>query len=190
MTQRNRHSSLQIFYDEIYEPEKTTEPLLETYFKIIDSVDKDKLFEPVLLREFSDLGLEMIDRSPSKNVKNETKDFVHFLHAIATKESGVDVPTTFARDKISIGIFLIGRPETYLTYGIEPYIHKIREKHKEGINTLYLCAKGPQLISAAKSIAIHLEKTGMFKKVGEFQQKTAFYERKNKAIIRIAMKSS
>jgi len=174
MTRRNRHSSLKIFYDEFFEPEKAKEPALENYFKTMDSIDENGLFETILLHEFLDLGLEMFNRSPRADVMNETRDFVHFMNAIVTKEPDEDVPIVFNGAKIYVHISLIDRA-IYLQQGIKPYVDDIMNLREEKVKSVYLCAMSHVPVLAAKGIATFLEKEGTFRRIGETKRKFRFH---------------
>lgn len=182
MTQRNRQSSLQIFYDEVYEPEKARQPTLETYFKAMDSIDENGLFEPILLREFQGLGLEMLNRNPSTAIMNETKDFVDFMHTISTKEPEIDVPVVFSGERMRVYVPLVDA-KAYLQKGIKLYIDEILKQRTEAkVKSVYVCGIGPIPVLATREIVATLEKAGAFRRIGETERKFSFHKFPQKGI--------
>jgi hypothetical protein len=182
MTRRNRQSSLQIFYDEVYEPEKARQPTLETYFKAMDSIDENGLFEPILLREFQELGLEMLNRNPNTEIMKETKDFVDFVHALSTKEPDVDVPMIFSGERIRVLVPLVDA-NIYLQQGIKLYVDEIlKQRDKARVKSVYLCGMGPIPVLAAREIVTGLEKAGAFRRIGETEREFTFHKSLRKGI--------
>jgi hypothetical protein len=182
MTQRNRQSSLQIFYDEVYEPEKVRQPTLENYFKAMDSIDENGLFEPILLREFQVLGLEMFNRNPSTAIMQETKDFADFIHAISTKEPDANVPVVFSGERMRVHVPLVDG-KACLLQGIKLYIDEILSRRQEsGTKSVYVCGMGPVPTRAVREIAAILEKTGAYRIVGEAERKFSFHNSLQKGI--------
>jgi hypothetical protein len=189
LTENKRNTALQLFYEEVYEPEKTREPSIEKYHSTMDALDEQGLLTRLLLREFSDLGLKMYQRAPNDAVKEETRRFVEFLDKIATKEPRVDVPLDFEGDKIRSSIILIARPEIRRQKRITPYITQILKCVKNGANTIYVCARGKS-VPIAKDVAKAFEDSPILRKVAELEHKLPFYKGRRTDAVVIIFKST
>lgn len=84
LSEKKRNTALQMFYEEIYNPEKKQEPLIGIYHGKFELLDDQDLLN-LVLRGFSDLGLVMYERAPEDVIKTETRMFVDFIEKIATK---------------------------------------------------------------------------------------------------------
>lgn len=187
LTEKKRHSALQIFYNEVLEPEIEKETNIDKYCKIMDGLDEEGLFDILLLRELSNLGIDVYSKTPSKEVKEETRRFVEFLEKIVTKKPGVDINPTFEGDRIRTSIVLIARPEVYWSKGIVPYLKWIRKCINKDIKSVYVCARGPLNTSIAKRVPIPLEESSEVRKISEKETKLPFYKGKRTNVICIVL---
>lgn len=189
LTENKRNSALQIFYNEIYEPEKTQEPLIENYHTTMDSLDEKGLFTRLLVREFSELGLKMYGRASTTEIKEETRRFAEFLDRIATRERGVDVPLDFEGDSIRSSIVLIARPEVYRRRGLTPYINAILGCTETGCETIYVCASGTANVSVAKKVIRTFRESPVLRIVARLEHRLPFYRGRRPVAIVVILKS-
>ena len=72
------------------------------------------------------------------------------------KNGGEDVPLTFNEKYIKIAIILVAKPETEI-WGIGPFMKRIKENIKNGVNVIYIFARGKN-IELAKEITKECKK--------------------------------
>jgi len=166
-----RHDALQIFVEEIFDPETEKTPDVKKYCTTMENLDARRLFTRVLLREFLELGAEAYLEVPAESIKEETKKFVEFLEKIATKERGVDVPLNFEGNRIRTSLILIARPEVGDLHGIDPYLNAVKTCVEKRINSIYILAAGQLNITAAKLVAQQFEHSEEIKKIEEREYK-------------------
>lgn len=134
-------SSFSYFVTEIMRPKIEGDPEIKEFCTVIDTLDERGLFTRVLLRELKELGYRRAGVTETGDTVFETGEFTKFLNEIARKEQGEDVPLTFSRNYIKVSIILIAKPETGII-GADPFIRRIKQKIKEGINVIYIFARG------------------------------------------------
>lgn len=179
-----RHDALQIFVDEIFDPETGKNPNVKKYCTTMENLDTRRLFTRVLLREFLKLGAEAYPEIPAESIKEETKNFVEFLEKIATKERGVNVPggLDFEGNRIRTSLILIARPEVRDLYGVDPYLSAVKTCVEKGINSIYILAAGQLNIITAKLVAQQLERSEEIKKIEEHEHKMRLGDKDVKAL--------
>ena len=177
-----------MFFEEIYEPEKTQQPLIEKYHTTMETLDEQGLM-PIILREFSDLGLKMYQKAPNDDVKKETKGFLEFADKIATKEPRVNVPLDFEGDIIRSSIILIARPELAAKGTAAPFMKAVLQCIDEGANTVYVAARG-RSTEIARKVGKAFEASPTARKAAELEQRLPFYKGRRTTSMVIILKST
>lgn len=132
-------SSFSYFVTQIMRPKTEGDPEIKEFCTVIDTLDERGLFTRVLLRELKELGYRRAGVTETGDTVFETGKFTKFLNEIARKEQGEDVPLSFSRNYIKVAVILIARPGIPVT---DPFMKMIKQKIKEGINVIYIFARG------------------------------------------------
>src|SRR5690606_5696840 len=127
----------------------------------IEEVDDNGLMTRILLRELNNFGDKLIGRLPKPEHKDESDKFLDFINQIATREFDDDTPLAFINDTLKVGVVLVARIETYLNYGLEPYLRRIKLGRANGIESFYLLARSEKVEILIK-VADELLNTGNF----------------------------
>lgn len=188
LSEKKRNSALQMFFEEVYEPEKTQQPLVEKYNATMEALDEQRMLT-VILREFSDLGLKMYQKAPNDDVKKETKDFLEFADKIATREPRVDVPLDFKGDTIRSSIILIARPELAARGTAAPFMGAVLHCVDEGASTVYVAARG-RGVEIARKVGNAFEASPIVRRVSELEKRLPFYKGRRASSIIIVLKST
>jgi hypothetical protein len=147
-----------------------SEPEVIRLCKVLDDLDAIGMFEPLVLREFADLGKTLGGVPPNAAVKNETKDFVDFGEKLAEKTPGVDISPDFHRRFLRVSIILIAKLTTYASRGLSPYTNAVDRCFKDEVNSIYVCARGVN-ITAAEYLDEWLKGNQSWRRVGAARQK-------------------
>ena len=115
------------------------------------SIDENGLFTQVLLREIKDKGSRLLGKLNTDSFKEETKNFVGFLHTIATREVGDNsTKLQFLGKYYNVAILLVANLDNYYTHGNQMYINRVSVNINEGAESIYLCAKNEKRRIAEK----------------------------------------
>lgn len=129
------------FYSEVLKEEISDEKLIK-FLEIMEKIDQRGLFTRLLLREFGRLGVRSYPRIMVDEIKEETREFVEFLHQLSVKDRNIDVNLHFKRDTLRISILLVARPRIIARTGVEPYIKKAKQYLKGRNVVLYIFGSG------------------------------------------------
>lgn len=132
--------------------------LTENYYKV-DDTRRGGIFGPVLLSEYEKLSSY---GRPDDQIRRDTEQFLNFLHEIATKNRGEDVPLRYEGDTIDVHIVLAAK--TYID-DADPYIDSCK-KGLAKANTTYLLSVGRNIPLAEETVATIKELPG----VDEFEE--------------------
>ena len=152
LVEKKRFDARQLFLDEIYEREAKKGSILERYCNTLDKLNDKGLFLGVVVQEFSSLGKRTGSAIPDKKTRFETISFMNMLERLANKPPGKDVNPTYIGENIKCSIVLIARYETYLMYGLDPYLNWINKCCEKGICSVYVCARGDANTMIVKKI--------------------------------------
>ena len=154
----------QYFFENFLRPGVQENPQLQEDCTALDLIHDRGLFTRVFLRQLHVMGEKVFPATPDAALQNETRDFKNFLHQIASKQRGVNVPggLTFAGSKIRASVMLVAKEET-LVYGLTPYLRRTSICRSRGVEYLYICGIGADNISLAEHIAKVEEAAGVLR---------------------------
>ena len=101
-------------------------------------IDEQGLFNTILLVELEDLGRRVDGLESQPYMTSVAQELVKFVHRLATKQVGIDVPLKFERAHARVAVVRVAKAETILDRGIQNYVDAAKENIKQGIYTLYL----------------------------------------------------
>jgi len=76
----------------------------------------------------------------------EIESLVDFLHRIAAKELGQDVPLTLFRAHMQVAVILVARTRKLLERGIEPYVRAVHANVGRGVSSVYVIQFDKELL--------------------------------------------
>ena len=127
----------------------------------IEEIDDNGLFTSVLLRELDFYGNQLVGKLPTNEHFQEADNFVNFIYDIAIREPDENTPLQFSDATLKIAVLLVAKKETYLNYGLAPYLRRIKLGLSRGINTFYLLAREDK-VDILNDVAKELLETGNF----------------------------
>lgn len=132
----------------------------DTFHKVA-TVDEEGMLSRMLLREYSLWGNRIVTHLPSPEYAKESTDFLDFLYDLLSREPEELSPLQFIRNNIKVGVLLVAKYDTYSTYGLLPYLRRIREGFASGIRSFYLLARNDK-IEILEQVYSELVATGNF----------------------------
>jgi len=133
------------FFDKELTPARQDDPRLERDMQTIQHLDSKGYFSRVFLVEVRQTGERLLGTMPTDEISAELRQFAHFLQTIATKSRDEDVPLTFLRVRIKVGVVLVAKREKIQYLGIEPYVQKVHWLVRRGCERIYISAWGKEL---------------------------------------------
>jgi len=109
--------ALNYLYKEVIEPEIVEKPELDKLCTILDRLDEQGLFTKVALRELRDFGVKIGSRYPTEAHKQEARQFVEYMNAVATRPPGEHMEEVGCLGThISMGFVFVGTSGTVIHY--------------------------------------------------------------------------
>jgi hypothetical protein len=142
---------LEWFLANEYERVSHADAACERRCRQIRVLDERGLFTRVLLVELDDLAEKVYGLGPDHTVQQDAVRLVEFLHGLATKRPGQDVPLDLATAYLRIGIIIAGKTGTILTKGIEPYVATMKSLITRGCESAYLLIYDKEWLGAGCS---------------------------------------
>ena len=127
----------------------------------IEEIDDNGLLTRILIRELNNFGDKLLGRIPKPEHKQESEEFLDFINQITTRDFDDYTPLAFTNNTLRVGIILVARTETYLNYGLEPYLRRIKLGRANGIESFYLLARSEK-VEILVRVAEELLQTGNF----------------------------
>ncbi|MEW6047455.1 MAG: hypothetical protein AB1609_13395 [Bacillota bacterium] len=135
--------ALKCFLDEVWWPRVDSDEELRGICEILTDIDSDALFVPIFLREIGELPTKVAGQVPTKYHYADTRDFVEFMHRIATQERGSDRnPLDHKGRFIRVAVLLVAVTDKYVSEGVTPYVRRVTLAFENGMERVYLCARG------------------------------------------------
>lgn len=177
---KNKKNILSQFIEyNISEIEEITEQI-----SYIEEIDDNGLLTRIFIREINYWGTKLTGRLPKNEQKEEADNFLNFIYDIAIREPDDYTELQFIKNNLKIGVLLVAKKDTYLSYGLEPYLRRIKLGLAQGIETNYLLARDDK-VSILKNIATKLIETGNFILINKPRE---FKDSKNRNVICYALR--
>ena len=133
---RNNHALDEFFSSHYPQPGESAD--FDDWNDKVTQIDERGLFERLMLVELEDFSTRVHGMTARPHMVGEVEDLVKWLHQLATKPEGVDVPLQMRRAYISVGIVLIAKMSTISEQGIGPYRTAIEYNLRKKLDTIYL----------------------------------------------------
>jgi hypothetical protein len=169
LASRKLDDALQFYVSDVLEPELQADTVLRDHCAIFEKLDACGFLPAVFAREIEHLGLSKYPAVPNSSLLSETTDFVGFMEKVAEREHGEELPggTQFLRANIKIAFALIAKTETLASMGMGPHLLWITGCWANGIDTVYVTARGNTQNTTARKIINRLEATGNIQRLAE-----------------------
>lgn len=146
---------------------------------LIEEIDDAGLFTRILLRELDDFGNKLFGRNPKTEHMDEASDLLTFIYDISTRDPDDNTPLAFQGPTLKVAVLLVAKVETYYSYGLSPYIRRIKLGLAKDIDSFYLLARDDK-VEILDIVAKELLATGNFILVNNPRE---FRDSKNRKII-------
>jgi len=133
---------LNYFLQNIFLLETERDPELKELVEQLLRLDDNGMFVQILLRELQDKANKYALGLVYNDFKDEVREFIQYLHNIATREFREEKELKFQKKYFRMAIILVANLTTYNTYGVKAYIRRFKEDLKLGIDNIYFCARG------------------------------------------------
>jgi len=129
--------SIDYFFQEIY-PTEGKDPSFDEWNKQVVRIDEYGLFERLMIVELEDFARRVHGMAPRPYMIGNVEYFVKWLHKIATKQEGEEVPLEYFRTHISVGLVLVAKTATIRQSGIDRYLEAVEIYIQSGADTVYV----------------------------------------------------
>lgn len=124
------------------------------------SIISDELLTRIYLREIDNTSI----RLSHLTIRDLHKDYINFLewtvNLVTRDGTGKQTPFLFSGKNFRIGIILVAEENTFISYGSGPYLKRARERVADGVDALYILARGAHIL-IAEIIAKDIEKSDL-----------------------------
>lgn len=145
----------------------------------LEQIDDAGLFSRILIRELDSFGNKLAGRIPNQNYQDEADQFTDYLYNISIRDIDENTKLQFEYPIIKVGVLLVAKSETYINYGLVPYLRRIKLGFARGIDTFYLLAREDK-VDILKKVVIELLGTGNFQIINKPQ---TYRDRQNRISI-------
>lgn len=126
------------FFRNEYHPNiNKSDEIREWNGKIVE-IDERGLFTRLLLVELDEYSKRILGKPPFLVKFFEIAGLVDFLYKIATKAMGQDVPLTYIKRHIKIGVIIVGETSKILIEGVDPYLMAFTLHMKRQLTSIYI----------------------------------------------------
>jgi transcription antitermination factor NusA-like protein len=154
-----RDSASEYLIQNVFLPEATKNPQLADDSTLLDEISNAGYFSPIFLIQLHLLGRRLFPSTPSTRVQHEIRNFLDFLHVVASKKKDEDVNLDFVQSNIRSKVMPVAREEKRLS-GIDPYVRAIKRAQSSGLDYVYISAWGQQNVTFADTIAQSQQQAG------------------------------
>lgn len=129
------------FIDNFLIPELAQDEDLRGLLERVIRLDQTGMLVPVMVGEFVRAGRRLYGEPPDPRLVAESKDFLRFLHALATREGDM-VDLEFNGTHIKTAIGYAAKGETLTKYGTRRHLQRIFSGLDRGLRTIYIFGYG------------------------------------------------
>lgn len=142
------------YYDEsILKPVLQEDDELSNLLDELKTIDGNGMFFEILLNEYAKAARKLYpDIKGDPCFTAESKEFLYYLHRIATGVASIPDDLCFNREYFKVHIFLAANTRTYIRSGAKVYLKHIFKSIDEGTETLYIYGLGKKM-EIAKELA-------------------------------------
>jgi hypothetical protein len=161
-----RFSALKCLNEEFIEAEAKIEPRIRDYVTAMRRMDEEGHLTRILLREFSQLDARLSPALSDSRALEETENLTKLLKVFEERQKEEDVPLRHHGDIFKINLFPIAR--LGMDFDTSPYVRRASECFENRIDTLYVLARGVNIM-LAKLVIEEIEKGKLYAKREEHE---------------------
>lgn len=151
------YSALNYMYEEALPACAKDTPGLDAFCRIFDLLDENGLFTRVVLEEIRDYGARVETRYPEASHAAEAARFVNYVHQVATRPAGEDMPDIGHLGRyITTAFVFVGTGAKMSREGATVYLDHLRRVRDAGFEKAYLAARGGSRSSREPSTSINM----------------------------------
>lgn len=154
----NRRVALTIFNNKFREEKEDCKQL---YYQL-DEIDQKGLFKRLLLQELYFFGENIGEEPPKKEFEIEADNFIDWVYELATREHGERTDLAFQSENIKAGVILVASEDTFLKFGIAPYILRANKYSSDDYPIIYILARSEEKVNIALEVSKKLVETSCF----------------------------
>jgi len=156
-----RMDAVEVLTHEFLAPAMKSDPLVEPYLVGIEQMDRQGTFTRILMREYSGIWSKLYLQPPSQAIFSETVRFSEIMKALATRLPHSAVVLELQGAAISTHILPVARDEL-VGLDITPHLDAAHICHANGIETLYIVARGKVNNAMAEVVVQGIETDGLY----------------------------
>jgi len=157
---RQDTGSYDYFLESRLNPTISADPDIGQNIQMLEDLDSKGFFTRVFLTEVKQTAEKLLGTIATSAIQQELRSFAVFLQTIANKEPGERVPLVFKGVKVKAAIVLVADREVIQSYGIRPYINRVKIDTYEGYDSIYISGWGEEFVK--KVIDIKKKVAGKF----------------------------
>jgi hypothetical protein len=130
-------AALDWFLSQHYQPIMAADNAARSRNEQIVTIDERGLFTRLLLVEMEAFAREVHGKPPRPYMAGEIEGLVDFLYKICSREVGQEVPLSYERAFIRIGVIIVAKTAKLLR-GLDPYITAMNIHLEHRVNSIYV----------------------------------------------------
>lgn len=132
----NRHA-LDHFMSAIYTPLRANNNEFRKWDAQVAEIDSQGLYERILLIELESFAHKIAALPSRPYMLGELEGLVRFIHRIATKGEGKNVPLDYVKAHLRVKVVLVAKTAKLLSEGTGPYLEAVRS-HAAEVDAVYV----------------------------------------------------
>jgi len=130
--------ALDWFLKQDYHPRSSSNPESKEWTEKLHGLDRKGLFTRLLLVELNALGRCLPSIEGPLYIRSEIHGLINFIHGIASKPVGADVPLHYASRHVRIGVVLVGKSWKVAVKGTVPYVRMVAKYVRKQVGAVYV----------------------------------------------------
>ncbi len=126
------------FRNEVLSEQFNKSPATESWFTVVEGLEDRGYFSRILLVELTRYPGKASYKAGRKPHHQEIEDFVAFLQGVANFPCGGETQLDFIRERLQVGIIIVGKPKKLQVEGYAPYLYQIKLCLDRGAEVVYL----------------------------------------------------
>jgi hypothetical protein len=128
---------LDYFMESIYLPLRAANEEFRRWDQRVVEIDDQGLYERLLLVELEEFGRRIAALPPRPYMLGEVESLVAFVHRLATKQEGEDIPLEYIKAHVKVGVVLVAKTAKLVRAGIGPYVEAFKV-HTRRADVIYV----------------------------------------------------
>lgn len=139
------------FRNEILSEQFNKSPAAESWFTILEDLEDRGYFSRILLLELTRYPGKAGYKAGRRPHHQEIEEFVTFLQRIANVSPSEEVQLDFVKERLQVGVIIVGKPKKLQYQGYEPYLHQVKLCRDREAEVVYLVGISSEIPSIART---------------------------------------